>query len=295
MSALSGLEEGVFNLSAFIERVHGELDDGDLRPEPNSNRRVFTPAVALRVARQLTEEILKGKFRRSGRPELEHVREVSTMLEEQYSDDLELAAAGELHDIIEDGYLTADDLRAIGFSELIVMDVVGLDRPVLGLDKKEKPEKLPYFDYLELSNPRKRKIKKADFISNYKEVTDETRRIEHLLQNFSGTEGTRQDLEMHYRHEKRKQLRYFIGYAFYEAMDDLKNPISAKTTIPEFITNHRHWLKVANDRWDAGLGERVEDLLLRESGHVDGGRAAAVVKKYETKVIEIRTSYSLAA
>jgi len=74
-------------------------------------------------AYRLAEEAHKGQLDKGGKPYIEHPVRVAQMCKS-----LEAKTVAMLHDVIEDTFLTEDDLYKAGFDEKIVQTVVDLTR-----------------------------------------------------------------------------------------------------------------------------------------------------------------------
>lgn len=110
-----------------------------------------TPLIELALQRALSA--YAGKVDDGGQPYIMHPLRVMATL-----DDLVSQCVALLHDVIEDGGVTADDLRADGFPEAVVSAVVVLTR--------EEGE--PYESYIKRvrSHPLARKVKLKDIEDN---------------------------------------------------------------------------------------------------------------------------------
>ena len=104
------------------------------------------------AADKLAEEAHRGQVDKAGKPYIAHPRAVAAMLETP-----EEKTVGLLHDIVEDTYVTLEDLRK-HFPEEVV-EAVGL---------MTHPEGMKYLDYVKRlsSNPIARKVKLADLTNN---------------------------------------------------------------------------------------------------------------------------------
>jgi (p)ppGpp synthase/HD superfamily hydrolase len=79
----------------------------------------------IEAADRLAEGAHAGQFDKAGNPYIDHPRAVARMLREHGD---EAVMAGLLHDVVEDTYVTLDDLRAAGFPERVVAAVDAVTR-----------------------------------------------------------------------------------------------------------------------------------------------------------------------
>lgn len=110
---------------------------------------MFTEGDAVRIARAAHA----GQMDKSGKPYIGHPLRVMAALDGPHE-----RMAAVLHDVIEDTPVTADDLRAAGCPEEVVVAVIALSR---GDDE-------PQTDYLArvAANPLARTVKLADIADN---------------------------------------------------------------------------------------------------------------------------------
>ena len=109
-------------------------------------------------AYRIAEEVHKGQTRRDGKPYITHVRAVA----DQVNGEAKVVAW--LHDAMEDGGVTAKDLREQNFPERIIEAVEALT--------KAPDSKLTYLQYIEKQvkpNELARQVKLADLRDNMKD------------------------------------------------------------------------------------------------------------------------------
>lgn len=67
------------------------------------------------MALQLATKAHKGQYDKAGKDYIEHPKVVAAMLENQ-----EEKTVAYLHDVIEDTYVTLEDLKKMGFSDKVI-------------------------------------------------------------------------------------------------------------------------------------------------------------------------------
>ena len=142
---------------------------------------IYTPMT--KKAIRLMFDVHKDQIDKSGLPYVFHPWHVAEQMDDEAS-----TAAALLHDTVEDGDVTLDDLRDMGISEEVV-EVVAL---------LTHDDDIPYLDYVKklAPNPIARKVKLADLAHNQdltrlekadaeaKKRVEKYRKAQHYLEQF---------------------------------------------------------------------------------------------------------------
>ena len=105
------------------------------------------------MALQLAAKAHKGQYDKAGKDYIEHPKAVAAMLESQ-----EEKTVAYLHDVIEDTYVTLEDLKKMGFS----------DKVISAIDAITKRDNEDYEEYIKRvsANDLAKKVKLCDMYHN---------------------------------------------------------------------------------------------------------------------------------
>lgn len=105
------------------------------------------------MALQLATKAHKGQYDKAGKDYIEHPKAVAAMLESQ-----EEKTVAYLHDVVEDTYVTLEDLKKIGFS----------DKVISAIDAITKRDNEDYEEYIKRvsANDLAKKVKLCDMYHN---------------------------------------------------------------------------------------------------------------------------------